>query len=385
MLATPKAPASPFVPTPATLPLGGEQPRVAIGDDGQITAVWMHGVRNAGTGELAPVYDEEVAASTGSGLSGLWQEPVIVSLPGVSLLPEVAVDDVGDAAAVWLDSDPDKGTIDASYRPASTGAWQPPVAVWPPGERAADQHVLIEPDGDALAWWARLGEAVGERVSGYETAFRPAATGVWQSPRRFETGQHPTGLTFAVDGQGDLLAAWVSEGVVEAATLPSGSTTWETPVKVASAPPPGFGVGSVELAVSRGRNKALIWTEVDEQCRRGTFEGGSRCPLPITLRSSVWSVATATWSAPEEIPNAAGTEAGTTALAKIAAPAVKPLGDEIQRSRSTWRATRSRRGSSPKKPERGSRSRSVRPRRPRGGLRRRSRRGQAALPMSRTT
>jgi hypothetical protein len=330
MLFARDAAAEPFLPTPATFSLSGEQPRVAIGDDGQIEAVWMHGFRNAVTSGPAPVYNNEVAAVTGSALSGLWQMPVFLSMPGFSISPEAAVDAHGDAAAVWLDSYPGNGTIDASYRAASSGVWEPPVTVSAAGERAIDQHVLVEPDGDALVWWAKLGDGVSPGVVAYETAFRSAATGVWGQPRELEAERHPGRLQMAVDARGDVFAAWVSGGAVEAATLPAGSASFSAPVTVAPAPTPPLAVEDVQLAVSRDGYAAVVWPQADKQCLLRTFSGQSgsvACALPVTLRSSVRSAVTGAWSAPEEIPNAARAEA-QGARAKIAAPAVSPLGDE---------------------------------------------------------
>jgi hypothetical protein len=326
-----EARAKPVLPTPATLPLSGEQPRVAIGDDGQIAAVWMHGFRNGSGSGPAPAYNKEVAAASGSALSGLWEMPVLISAPGFSILPEVAIDAQGDAAAVWLDSYPGTGTIDASYRAASTGVWQPPVTVSAAGEKGTDQQVLVEPDGDTLAWWARLGEGEGAGVVAYETALRPAATGVWGPPREFAAGRHPGGLRLAADSRGDLFATWVSAGVVEAAVLPLGSATWDDPVTVAPAPPAPLSVERVQLAVSPNGTAAALWQQADKQCPLHTFPGqpgGAACVLPITLWSSVRSAATGAWSAREEVPNAPHAEAHALVRAKIAAPAVQPLGDQ---------------------------------------------------------
>jgi hypothetical protein len=323
--------AKPVLPTPATLPLSGEQPRVAIGDDGQIAAVWMHGFRNGIGSGPAPVYNNEVAAATGSALSGLWGMPVLISAPGFSILPEVAIDAHGDAATVWLDSYPGTGTIDASYRAASIGVWQPPVTVSAAGEKGTDQQVLVEPDGDTVAWWGRLGEGEGAGIVAYETALRPAATGVWGPPREFAVGRHPGGLRLAADSRGDLLAAWVSAGVVEAAMLPLGSASWDAPVTVAPAPPPPLSVERVQLAVSPNGTAAALWHQADTQCPLHTYSGqpgGAACVLPVTLWSSVRSAATGAWSAPEELPNAPRAETQAPARAKIAAPAVRPLGDQ---------------------------------------------------------
>jgi hypothetical protein len=321
------ASAAPLFPTPVELVPGGQQPRVAIAANGEVAAVWMHGFFTA-PGCCSNFHDEVVGAS-GSALRGMWEAPEVISIPGYSILPEVAAGAQGDAAAVWLDSYPGKNTIDASYRPASSGVWQPPVTVSAAGENGTDQHVLVEPDGDALAWWAELGEGEGAGIVAYKTALRPVATGVWGPPREFAVGRHPGGLRLAVDARGDVFAAWVSGGALEAAMLPLGSASWDAPVTVAPAPAPPVTVERVQLAVSPDGNAAALWQQVDKQCPLTTFAGQSRtaaCVLPVTLQSSVRSAVTGAWSAPEEIPNAPRAE--VQVRAKIAAPAVLPLGDQ---------------------------------------------------------
>jgi hypothetical protein len=77
------ASAAPLFPTPVELVPGGEQPRVAIGADGQVTAVWMHGFFTA-PGCCSNFHDEVVAAS-GSALRGLWEAPEVISIPGYSM------------------------------------------------------------------------------------------------------------------------------------------------------------------------------------------------------------------------------------------------------------------------------------------------------------
>ncbi len=325
------ASATPRFPTPVELVPGGEQPRVAISAGGQVSAVWMHGYRNGINSGEGCCYNNEVEAVTGSALSGVWQTPATVSMPGFSILPEVAVDAQGDASAVWLDSYPQKGAIDASYRPASSGEWEAPVAISAPGEHGTGQRILLEPNGDAVATWGRLGEGPSPGVVGDETAVRTAATGVWQPPHEFAPGENPGDLHIAVDARGDLFAAWVSENVVDVAMQPAGSAAWQTPVRLS---PPGLPsdvtVGGVELAVDPAGNAAVLW-------QRDTLE----CPVPTnkpvtppcallphvtTLESSVRLASTGEWSEPVDIASAS----------ELAAPPVRgpnqgvrgPLGDQ---------------------------------------------------------
>ncbi len=324
------ASAAPLFPTPLELVPGGEQPRVAISADGQVTAVWMHGFRNEINSGEGCCYNNEVEAVTGSALSGVWQMPATVSMPGFSILPEVAVDTQGDAAAVWLDSYPQKGAIDASYRSPSSGEWQTPVAISAPGERGTGQQILLEPNGDAVAVWERLGEGPSPGVVGDETAVRTAATGAWQPPHEFVPGESPGDLKIAVDARGDLLAAWVSEDVVDAAMQPVGSAAWQTPVRLSrSSPPPDVTVGGIQLAVDPAGNATVLWQQDTRGCPVPTNKPVTpSCALPLatTLESSVRLTSTGEWSEPVDVASASEPEAPP--LGGPRSGVQMPLGDQ---------------------------------------------------------
>jgi hypothetical protein len=326
-----RASAVPLFPTPVELVPGGEQPRVAISAGGQVAAVWMHGFRNGISSGEGCCYNTEVEAVTGSALSGVWQTPATVSMPGFSILPEVAVDAQGDAAAVWLDSYPQKGAIDASYRSASSGEWQAPVAISAPGEGGASRRVLLEPNGDAVAVWERLGEGPSPGVVGDEIAVRTAATGVWQPPHEFAAGESPGDLQIAVDARGDLFAAWVSEGVVDVAMQPAGSAAWQTPVRLSPPSlPSNMIVRGIELAVDPAGNAAVLWQQDTMECPAPTNKPVTPpcalLPHVTTLKSSVRLASTREWSEPVDIASAS----------ELAAPPVwapnlgvrGPLGDQ---------------------------------------------------------
>jgi PKD domain len=161
---------------------------------------------------------------------GGWLAPETISSPGESAEEQsVAFDARGDAFAVWdgySANVPEGGAhfgIQAAFRPAG-GSWQAPVDLSPvqaPG--SGHPQLAVDERGDAIAIWSRFGGPVQE-------AFKPAG-GAWQAPVDVtgESGDEPQ---VVLDGQGDALAVWDDWAGVESAFMPVGGS-WQAPVQVA--------------------------------------------------------------------------------------------------------------------------------------------------------
>jgi hypothetical protein len=302
--------AAPQFAAPARLPPGGEQPRVAIGPGGQLAAVWMHGSRNTANNALAHPNNNEIAADTGLAFGDVWQTPTLVSMPGFSVLPQVTVDPQGDAAAIWQNFYPQEGAIDASYRLAASGVWSAPVAISAPGERGTDVQIALEPNGDAVGVWDRLGQGPSAGIEATEVAVRSAATGTWAAPKEFPAANHPGQLKIAADGRGDLFAAWISEERVEATMQPYGSAAWQEPQRLSPAAPPDVAIGNLDLAVSAAGDAAVLWQQEPAECRLGA---GPPCVAfasqTVRLVSSVRMASSSEWTPPAELPAAGVPEA----------------------------------------------------------------------------
>lgn len=172
-----------------------------------------------------------------------WGTPVNVSLEGQdAVVPQIAIDANGNAVAVWQRFDGNNWIIQSSLRPINTKIWTTPVNVSEAGQNAFLPNVDVNPAGNAVAVWVRF-DGLNWIVQG---AILPFGAANWtpttdlSAPGR---DAYVPLLTFGppvkVDAAGNAVAAWYrSDGInniVQAATLPAGTTTW-TPGANLSAP-----------------------------------------------------------------------------------------------------------------------------------------------------
>ena len=156
-------------------PIDATDPQLAgltIDPAGNVLALWGRTNQNG-----AP---EAVQSAERPAVTGLWQEPVDIAIPGADVTEPgspLAIDPAGDAV-VLLD-DATTSALDAVLRPAATGVWQAPVVISPPGVDAAEGAVGFDPQGNATATWVVYDASHNSIV---QSTARPVATGLWQPP-----------------------------------------------------------------------------------------------------------------------------------------------------------------------------------------------------------
>ena len=143
---------------------------------------------------------------------------------------KVAVDEDGNAVAVWQSPNGTYSFVQAAVRPAASGCRQTPHDLSADGQNAWGPAVAIDPPGNAIAVWQRL-NGVNSIV---QAAVRPAQTGAWQTPTNLSAdGRDAWRPQVAVDPPGNAIAVWDrwngATGIVQAAVRPVASGVWETP------------------------------------------------------------------------------------------------------------------------------------------------------------
>jgi hypothetical protein len=108
---------------PTTISAAGipvNDPQVGLSDAGQAVSLWVRGANDGRDPNTA------LAASLRPA-GGAWQAPTEIS-PASSgpVLPRLALNARGDAAAVWIACSGRHATVQASLRPAGAAAWSPP-------------------------------------------------------------------------------------------------------------------------------------------------------------------------------------------------------------------------------------------------------------------
>jgi hypothetical protein len=237
------------------------EPRVAFDKQGDAVAVW-----SSEDGTEANGTEKYEVQSAYRPTGGAWQAPETLSVPdGGDESAEdasVALNGRGDAVAAWQFYTGHTFVVEAAYRPAG-GTWQAPVYLAPeeiPGT-GRDPQVAVDEQGDAIAIWNRGGPYGGP----VQEAFRPAG-GTWQAPVEVTDGQYGDRPQVAFDGRGDALALWSriglrnKEGQYEwellSSSMPAGGA-WQAPVEVSA---PGL-ASEPSMAVNGQGVAAVVWDQ----------------------------------------------------------------------------------------------------------------------------
>ena len=128
---------------PQELSVAGQNqdPQVAVDQAGDAIAVWQ---RFDGAHAFVD------AASLPAGASA-WSAVELAGAADPSS-PQVALDAAGDAVAVWNDTNSVNQTVGTAYRPAG-GSFSTPGSLSRPGANATDPHVALDQAGQTYAVW----------------------------------------------------------------------------------------------------------------------------------------------------------------------------------------------------------------------------------------
>jgi hypothetical protein len=195
----------------------------------------------------------------------------------------LGTDDQGNEVAVWNVSDGSEEVIQAARRQPG-GAWSAPVDLAPSAPGAQGAEVVVRPDGEAVAVWARQVAPPKYQV---ELA-RMDASGNWGAPVVISAGENAAAPALGLDGEGRAIVAWrqyLGNNYGAAVTVEEGGA-WSTP-QVLSDPAttneaPAIAVDAAgDAVVSWGRNTAF---EVS------TRPVGGAWSAPVVLASGVGNV-----------------------------------------------------------------------------------------------
>jgi hypothetical protein len=227
--------------------VSASSPRIGSDGAGNVVAVWRE--LNAETASIR-------AATRSPG--GEWSSSARISVPAAATeAPELAVDRLGNAVAVWHRSTGRDSVVQAAVRPAG-GDWSAPQDVSPPGERAFNADVALEA-GRATVVWAALRD-----LRSVVRSSTRAISGTW-SPA--ETVSDPISNAYApqvaMDDHGNAVASWRwwdgAYMVVQAALRPLAGP-WAPPETLSGT---GRDATRPRLAMDAAGNALVGWLRFD--------------------------------------------------------------------------------------------------------------------------
>lgn len=254
---------------------GGQQPRVAMDAAGDAIVVWT-----------AYAGDSSVVMASFRRANGNWSAPTPVSaVPGWAGggSARVGMDAAGNATVAWRSlSWPD--AIQTRYRAAKTGSWGPTVGL--ESYAYGELELAVAPGGQALLVWDISFDV------GYGVAATVGTGGRWESPSELVRSQggadwftRPKLLAPAI-GDRSAVVAWQysvhGNGIVAAAARPSGAA-WEPPVDLSFTDGQAF---SPAIAVDGAGNVSAAWdasVDVEGTTRRA---GSTSWDRPVVVSPS---------------------------------------------------------------------------------------------------
>src|SRR5262245_21798475 len=180
-----------------------------------------------------------------------WDYPREVARPGIGARPQVAVNDAGRAAIIWVHDIGRDRVVQATYRTGVNEPFPNPNDLSAAVLEVRDHHVGLDAVGNAAVVWAE------RHSTDFDVAaeIRSAASGTWGAPVVLSTGYVRAGPSLAVTPGGDAFAVWVEGSAVLAAHGNLAGGTWETPITLSQ----NAGVGA-SVAVNAAGDAVAVWT-----------------------------------------------------------------------------------------------------------------------------
>lgn len=236
-----------------------ENLHVSAGDNGAAVAVWQND-------EEAAVYAtvREPGGGDSGGPGGGWNRPISLSTVAGATTPRIAVDDDGDAIAVWQQG---SDIIMASNRPAGGApldprdGWTDPVPLSTSGATAVEPQVGVDAHGDAVAAW--LEGSSGNHV--VKVKERSRDTGAWGTATSLSTSGSSE-MQLAVGDDGTAAAIWLQAPAnsIQAYVRPAGDQWPASPAPELLASSLTVFVSALPLprvAVDAAGNVFAVWRE----------------------------------------------------------------------------------------------------------------------------
>lgn len=190
-------------------------PIVAIDDDGNAVAIWR-----ASSGGDTILQGATLAAG-----SLIWVSTTDLSSTGQAVAHDIAMNANGEAVAVW--SDTPGGIVLAATLASGSGVWVPATApLSQPLQPGFNPQVAIDPSGNAVAVWQTNGPGAVIRGS-----LLAAGSSTWIPTTDLTSADFSEIPQVAVDAAGNAVAVWRTingalNEAIHAARLPFGSTVW---------------------------------------------------------------------------------------------------------------------------------------------------------------
>ena len=223
-------------------------PQVAMDPSGNVVAVWM---RFDGSNYIVQARRYDVVASTWSGATDL------TAAGRDAINPQVAMDDLGNAVAVWYRSDGSNLIVQARRYDVVAGTWSAVTDLSAVGQHAYDPQVAMDDLGNAVAVWYRSNGSHDI----VQTRRYNVVAGTWSTVEDLSAaGQSAYEPQVAMDSSGNAFAVWIrSDGsnfIVQARRYDIVAGTWSAVIDLSAV---GQHASRPQVAMDSSGNAVAVW------------------------------------------------------------------------------------------------------------------------------
>ena len=251
-------------------------PQVAMDPSGNVVAVWM---RFDGSNYIVQARRYDVVASTWSGATDL------TAAGRDAINPQVAMDDLGNAVAVWYRSNGSHDIVQTRRYNVVAGTWSTVEDLSAAGQSAYEPQVAMDSSGNAFAVWIRSdGSNFIVQARRYDIV-----AGTWSAVIDLSaSGQSVAIPQVAMDQVGNAFAVWSRQSginfIVQTRKYNVLDDTWSVVTDLSAA---GQNAGGSQVAMDKAGNAVAVWIISD----------GSN----TIVQARRYSVETGTWQTVEEL------------------------------------------------------------------------------------
>jgi len=233
-------------------------PEVALNGSGGAVAVWDQETGPdcaTSPASLMCIHTVETAYRSQSGAA--WDSGHAVARPGVGARPQAAINAGGDAALLWVHDIGRDRVVQATLRRGSTGEFPNPNDLSDSVLEVRSHHIALDDAGDAVAVWAQ------RPVDRFEVhaEIRRANLGYWGVATLLSRAEVNGGPALAVTPASDAFVVWMENGVVESVHGTISSGTWDAPVALTTA---ADAEGDPVVAVNDSGDAVAAWQWRDQ-------------------------------------------------------------------------------------------------------------------------
>lgn len=229
-------------------------PAIAVDTKGNSVAVWQHfnGTNNV------------IQASTRQGNQS-WTKPIPISASGQNAdSPQVAVDSLGHAVAIWERFDGANSIIQGAVLKFGDN-WSQPSDISTSGFDAGSPVLAMNALGSAVAVW------VQPKGGPIQTAMLPCADiPLWMPPEDIAPGvpcKSYVSPQVKLDDLGNGVALWIFDNAVQAGHKPLGSCCWSVQ-SLTPANKQSLGARNPDLAMNAAGHAVGVWERSDGSFNR---------------------------------------------------------------------------------------------------------------------